>query len=156
MKRKLVFSSLALITSFAILLTVIVNVPRSVHASVDKSSIQASTPTITASPDMSQCSYITINNYILCPVTLSISHPPKNGVVWTSSYKATSCFYNTCSPDYYVAVLPSQGILSATNHSVQVYFIVSDYCYHGHADTTITFAIPGSTAKVKYSCTMPG
>jgi hypothetical protein len=91
-----------------------VNFPRSVHASVDASLYHASTPTITVSPtviDLSKCSLVNTNNYVLCPVTLSVNQPPKNELNWISSYHATLCFYNTCTPDYYVAVLPSQGSL---------------------------------------------
>src|SRR5947207_3955987 len=133
MKLKLCFTIIALVSCLAILLTVVVNFPRSAHASVDASVSLASTPTITVSPtviDVSKCNLLNTNNYVLCSVTLSINQPPKNGLGWTSSHSATLCFYNTCRPDYYVAVLPSQGSLSAANPSVQVSIIVSDYCYH--------------------------
>jgi hypothetical protein len=158
MKLKLSFTIVALVSCLAILLAVVVNFPRSVHASGDVSLYYASTPTITVSPtviDVSQCSFVNTNNYVLCPVTLTLNQPPTVGLDWTSSYKATLCFYNTCGPDYYVAVLPSRGSLSAVSPSVQVSIIVSDYCYHGHENATITFAIPGSIAKVKYSCNQP-
>jgi hypothetical protein len=157
MKLKLSFTIVALVSCLAILLAVVVQFPRSVHASEDASLHHASAPTITVSPadlNLSPCSYVNTNNYILCPVTLSVNQPLTKKLDWTSSYKATLCFYNTCGPDYDVAVLPSQGSLNAGYTSVQVSIIVSDYCYHGHANATITFAIQGgSMAKVKYSCT---
>ena len=158
MKLKLSLTLVALVSCLAMLLTVVVTFPRSVHASVDASFTQAATPAITVSPtviDVSQCSFLNLNNFISCPVTLSLNNPPTSGVVWTSSYKATLCTYNICNPDYYVAVLPSKGSLSAANPSAQVNIIVSDYCYHGYENATITFAIPGSTAKVKYTCNQP-
>jgi hypothetical protein len=158
MKLKLFFSFVAIMSCLAILLAVVVNFPHSVHASVDGSFAQASTPTITVSPtviDVSQCSYLNITDFISCPVTLSLHQPRNNGVIWTSSYKSTLCLYNKCNPDFYVAVLPSKGSLSAASPSAQVNIIVSDYCYHGYENATITFAIPGSTAKVKYNCYQP-
>jgi hypothetical protein len=142
----------------AILLAVVVTFPRSVHASVDASFTHGATPTITVSPTVigvSQCSYLNLTDFISCPVTLSLINPPTSGVVWTSSYRATLCTYNVCNPDYYVAVLPSKGSLSAAAPSAQVNILVSDYCYHGYENATITFAIPGSTAKVKYNCNQP-
>src|SRR5260370_14116646 len=158
MRLKRSFTLVALVSCLAILLAVVVTFPRSVHASVDASFTQASTPTITVSPtviDVSQCSFSNIIDFIYCPVTLSLNNPPTSGVVWTSSYKATLCTYNICNPDYYVAVLPSKGSLSAAGPSAQVNILVSDYCYHGYENATITFSIPGSTAKVKYNCNQP-
>jgi len=158
MKLKRSLTLIALVGCLAILLTVVVTFPRSVHASVDASFTQAATPTITVSPtviDVAQCSYLNLGNFVSCPVTLSLTNPPSSGVVWTSSYKATLCIYYTCNPDYDVAVLPSKGSLSAANPSAQVNIIVSDYCYHGYENATITVAIPGSTAKVKYACNQP-
>jgi len=158
MKLKRSLTLVALVSCLAMLLTVVVTFPRSVHASVDASFTQAATPTITVSPtviDVAQCSYLNLSNFISCPVTLTLNNPPTSGVVWTSSYKATLCIYNICNPDYYVAVLPSKGSLSAAAPSAQANILVSDYCYHGYENATITFAIPGSTAKVKYSCNQP-
>ncbi len=158
MKLKPFLTIVALVSCLAILLAVVVNIPRSVHASVDASISLASTPTITVSPtsiDVSKCSFININNYVFCPVTVSLNNAPKNAIVWTSSHSATLCLYYTCKPDYDVAVLPSKGSLNAVGHSQQVGVIVSDYCYHGHENATFTFAIPGSTAKVKYYCYQP-
>ena len=129
MKLKRSFTIVALVSCLAILLTVVVTFPRSVHASVE--AYQASTPTITVSPtviDVSQCSYLNPTNFISCPVTLSLNNPPNTGVVWTSSSKATLCLYYTCKPDYYVAVLPSKGSLSAANPSVQVISNPVNYC----------------------------
>jgi hypothetical protein len=158
MKRKLFFTIIALVSCLAILLAVVVSIPRSVHASVEALLSLAPAPTLTVSPtaiDISKCSSLNFNDYVLCTVTLSINQPPKNGLIWTSTHNATLCLYYTCKPDYYVAVLPSQGSLSAAGSSVQVSIIVSDYCYHGHENATFTFAIPGSTAKVKYYCNQP-
>src|SRR5260221_12284638 len=155
MKLKRSFTVVAIASCVAMLLTVIVTFPRCVHASVDASFPQAATPTITVSPtviDVSQCSILNLNNFISCPVTLSLNNPPNSGVAWTSSSKAALCAYNICNPDYYVAVRPSKGSLSPANPSAQVNIIFSDYCYHGYENPTITFAIPGSTAKVKYNC----
>jgi hypothetical protein len=156
MKLKLSFTFAALVCCLAIILAMVVQLPSSVHASSDASLLHSSTPTISVSPtdlNLSPCSFTNTNNFVICPVTLSINQPLKKNFNWTSSYKATLCLYNKCAPDYYVAVLPSQGSLNATSSSEQVSIIVSDYCYHGYENATINFAIPGSIAKVKYSCT---
>jgi hypothetical protein len=157
MKKKLSFVFVALMCCLALLLGVVVKLPQSVHAAGDTQLHHASTPKITVSPtvlkDTSQCTFTQVGNYIACTVTLSIHQSPKNGVHWTSSFSAKSCFYYSCGPAYDIAVLPSQGTLTAINSSIQISVIVSNYCYHGYENATIVFAVPGSKAQLSYSCT---
>ena len=155
MKLKRSFTFAVLVSCIVILFATVIHFPYSAKASESASLQHASTPTISVSPkviNVSSCNVINNSNYILCPVTLSANQPLKTKINWTYSYKARGCFYTTCGPAYDVAVLPSQGFLPAASPSVVVDIIVYDYCYHGYENAYITFAIPGSIAKVKYTC----
>ena len=168
MAKRYLFIALVFVGCLVILLGTVAAYSNNAHAaSLAPQSHHTSKSTITVSPtsltpNSTQCTsgpqiQLGGTSYVDCVVTISAPQSGNTGVPWTSSFTATNCYGSSCSPDYKVAILPSQGkaFAGGANNNAQTDLLLPLDCYHGATNATVTFTGPVNKVKVTYTC-QPG
>ena len=165
MAKRYLFTVLVIVGCLVILLGAVVSYSSNAHAaSLAPRSHYTSKSTITVSPtsltpNSTQCTsgpqiQLGGTSYVDCVVTVSAPQSDNTGVAWTSSFTATNCYGSSCSSDYKVAILPSQGkaFAGGTNNNAQTDILLPLDCSHGKTSATVTFTGPVNKVKVTYTC----